>query len=126
MFHLSNTIRLIGSVIEGPEPLYEPTGAELFWMKMKVPLPADAAPTYWYLVYDVRCGQHFTRGDETFLVICRDPLLFERWACSLKRGDVVCVEGRLVLTELRCDGDLVPLAEILAETMNLLSDSSSL
>lgn len=106
-----NKVMLIGRVIEGPEPFYEPMGAEVFWMKLKVPLPADAPPTYWGLVYDVRCGQQFTKGDESFLIICRDPLLFEQWVGSLKREDVVCVEGRLVLTNVRSDGDLVPLAE---------------
>jgi hypothetical protein len=56
-------------------------------------------------------------------VICRDQLLVERCLQSLHKGDVICIEGRLVLTLLRSDGDLVPLAEILASDVIPLKET---
>jgi len=55
-----------------------------------------------------------------YLVICRDALLVEKCVISLHKDDLVCIEGRLVLTHSRIDGDLVPLAEILASNAILL------
>jgi hypothetical protein len=56
-------------------------------------------------------------------VICQDLLLAERCLNALHVGDLICVEGRLVLTLLRSDGNLVPLAEILASDVILLKEA---
>lgn len=112
-----NRIILIGTIVDDPEEIYAPDASRAVYLSLKVSLPPDASPTYWGLIYDLRppgLSSGWTVGDDTFLVICRDSLLIERCLRSFHKADVVCVEGRLVLTLLRCDGEPVPLAEILA------------
>jgi single-stranded DNA-binding protein len=119
-----NRITLIGTITKNPQEMFDPDGNEAALISLKVPPPPDAPPTHWGLVYDLRAPD-WPVGDDTFLVICQDRLLIERCLKSLHKGDVVCVEGRLVLTLLRTNGDLVPLAEILANDVILLTKHSS-
>jgi single-stranded DNA-binding protein len=118
-----NRIILIGSLVDHPQDYYDPDGNKFLCMQIKVPPPPDAPPTYWGTIYDLR-GLDWPRGEDTFLVICRDHLLVERCLQTLRKGDVVCVEGRLVLTLLRSEGELLPLAEILASDVFLLTEDS--
>ena len=124
-----NKITLIGSIVEGPKAYYEPSGAEMFWMEINVSLPSDAPHTYWGIVYDMQTPQGYTKGDETFLVICRDPTLFQRWVDTLKKGNVVCIEGRLAVTNLQIphnsDYISVQLHEILAHDIILLAEHAN-
>jgi hypothetical protein len=113
-----NRIILIGSVVDHPEASYDIDGNKFLCLQIKVPPPPDAPPTYWGMVYDLRFHD-WPVGEDTFLVICRDPFLVERCLQSLQKGDLVCVEGRLVLTLLRSEGELLPLAEILANDVIL-------
>lgn len=75
------------------------------------------------LCYDLR-DPDWPRGDDTFLIICHDSLLIEMCLKPLHKGDMICIEGRLVLTLLRSGTDLVPLAEILASTVLLLKETA--
>jgi single-stranded DNA-binding protein len=119
-----NRITLIGTLTDHPQERIDPHGNGAALLSLKVPPPPDAPPTYWGLVYDVRSSDWPT-GEDTFLVICRDRLLRERCVQDLHQGDIICVEGRLVLTLLRSNGDLVPLAEILASEVILLTRHTS-
>jgi single-stranded DNA-binding protein len=121
-----NKITLIGTMAERPQEMYDPDGNRCACISLNVPPPSDAPPTYWGLVFDLRppgCGSGWPVGDATFLVVCRVQLLIEKCLQSLHKGDVVCVEGRLVLTLLCSDEDLVPLAEILASEVILLKEA---
>jgi hypothetical protein len=104
---------LIGTLIDHPQDTYDTDANKVLSISLKVAPPPDAPPTYWGVIYDLR-SPDWPRGDDTFLIISRDLLLIDRCMQSLHKGDLVCVEGRLVLTLLRSGGDLVPLAEILA------------
>lgn len=118
-----NKITLIGPLADSPEMLYDPDGNIVVCMRLNVSLPADAPPTYWGVTYDLHAPQ-WPVGEEAFMVICRDPQLIERCLQSLQKGDLVCVEGRLVLTQLRNGEDLLYLAEILASDVILLTKRS--
>lgn len=121
-----NKITLIGTVAERPQEMYDPDGNRCVCISLNVPPPPDAPPTHWGLVFDLRpsgCGSGWPVGDETFPVICRTQLLVEKCLQSLHEGNIICVEGRLVLTLLRSGGDLVPLAEILASDVILLTET---
>lgn len=119
-----NRITLIGMLTDDPQERIDPDGNWAALLSLKVPPPPDAPPTYWGLVYDLR-SPDWPTGEDTFLVICRDRLLIERCLQFFYQGDAVCVEGRLVLTFLRSDSDLVPLAEILASDVILLTEHTS-
>lgn len=119
-----NRITLIGMLTDDPQERIDPDGNRAALLSLKVPPPTDAPPTYWGLVYDLR-SPDWPTGEDTFLVICRDRALMERCLHSFHQGDVACVEGRLVLTCLRSNGDLVPLAEILASDVILLTEHTS-
>jgi single-stranded DNA-binding protein len=108
-----NSITLIGTLVDRPQPLYDPDANKAAVFSLHVALPADAPATYWGLLFDLR-GPEWTVGEEHFLVVCRNPALVEHCLYSLQKGDVVCVEGRLVVTLLNSEGTDVPLAEILA------------
>jgi hypothetical protein len=114
-----NKITLIGTLIDHPEEMYDTDANRCMYFSLNVPPPPDAPPTHWGLHFDLRI-RDWPRGDGIFLVISRDLLLVERYLSSLHKGDMVCVEGRLVLTPLRALGELVPLAEILASEIILL------
>ncbi|HZO73627.1 MAG TPA: single-stranded DNA-binding protein [Ktedonobacteraceae bacterium] len=116
-----NKVTLIGQLADLPEKLYDPDGNVVVCMQLKVSPPSDAPPTYWGVTYDLRTPQ-WTVGEETFMVICRAPLLIERCLQSLHKDDLVCVEGRLVLTQLLNGEDLLYLAEILASDVILLTE----
>lgn len=119
-----NKITLIGPLAYLPEKLYDPDGNIVVCMQLKVAPPSDAPPTYWGVTYDLRTPE-WPVGEETFMVICRDPLLIERCLQSLREGDLVCVEGRLVLTQLLKGETLLYLAEILASDVILLTEHIS-
>lgn len=119
-----NKITLIGPLADVPEKLSDPDGNIVVCMQLKVAPPADAPPTYWGVTYDLRTPE-WTVGEETFLVICRDPLLIEKCLQSLHKGDLVCAEGRLVLTQLLEGETLLYLAEILASDVILLTEDAS-
>jgi hypothetical protein len=110
-----NRITLVGTMADGPGEMYDTGGNKHAVFSLKVSPPADAPQPYWSGVYDLRCPEH-----DTFLVICRDPLLVGSVLEACYKDDVVCVEGRLVLTLLRCGGDNVPLVEVLASEVVLL------
>jgi single-stranded DNA-binding protein len=116
-----NKIILIGSLVDHPQDSYDPDRNKCLCIQIKVPPPPDAPPTYWGTVYDLR-GPDRATGDDIFLVTCRDYLLVERCLQTLRKGDVVCVEGRLVLTQLHSEGEFLPLAEILANDVILLTE----
>ncbi len=118
-----NRITLIGAMVGRPQEMYDADANRYVYISLKVTPPPDAPPTYWGGVYDLR-DPDWPLGDDTFLVICRDLLLAERCLKSLHKGDLVCIEGRLVLTLLRSDADLVPLAEILASDVLLLKETA--
>ena len=120
-----NKIILIGTMIDHPQEMYDTDARRCICISLKVLPPPDAPPTHWGLIFDLR-DPDWPIGDDTFLVICRDPLLVEKCLKSFSKGDVVCVEGRLVLTQLRSGGDLLPLAEILASEVLLLSEHSNI
>lgn len=123
-----NKITLIGTMADHPQAKYDPDANLSVCISLIVPPPPDAFPTYWGLVFDLRppgSGSGWPTGDDTFLVIVRDPELVERCLQSLHKGDVICVEGRLVLTLLRSDGDIVPLAEVLASDVILLTKDAN-
>jgi hypothetical protein len=106
-------------MMDDPEVVYDPDGSKRVYFALNVPPPPNAPPTHWGIVYDMRAPD-WTTGDDSFLVTCRDALLVERCVKSLHQDDLVCIEGRLVLTYLRSDRDLVPLAEIFASDVILL------
>lgn len=114
-----NRITLIGTMMDDPGILYDPNGSRCVYFSLNVPPPHYAPPTYWGMVFDLR-GPDWPTGEDSFLVICRDVVLVEKCVNSLHKDDLVCIEGRLVLTHLRSDADLVPLAEILASDVILL------
>jgi Single-strand binding protein family len=120
-----NKVILIGTMADRPQEMYDTDVHRHVYISLKVSPPSDAVPTYWGGVYDLR-DSDWPIGADTFPVICRDPLLVERCLKSFNKGDIVCVEGRLVLTVLRSDRDLVPLVEILASEVLLLSEHSSM
>jgi single-stranded DNA-binding protein len=120
-----NRITLVGTIVDDPQEKYDPDANRAVCIALKVPPPPDAPPTHWGLVFDMHSGSDWPTGDDTFLVICRNNLLGERCLQSLQEGDLVCVEGRLVLTLLNSDGTQVPLAEILASEVILLSRNAS-
>jgi hypothetical protein len=117
-----NRITLIGTMVDRPQEMYDTDANRYISISLKVPPPPDAPPTHWGGVYDLR-GPDWPTGDDTFLVICRDLLLVKKCLKVLHKGDLIGVEGRLVLTLLRSDGDLVPLAEILASEVILLKET---
>jgi hypothetical protein len=119
-----NQITLVGTMTEHPKEMFDPTGKQAAIISLQVSLPPDAQPTYWGLVYDLR-SPDWPTGSDIFLVICREPLLIEKCLRSLQKGDVICVEGCLVLTLLRSHEDLVPLAEILASNIVLITKAAS-
>ncbi len=119
-----NRITLIGILTDHPQQNIDPDGNGAVLLSLKVPPPPDAPPTYWGLVYDLR-SPDWSTGEDTFLVICRDHSLIERCLQFFHQGDLVCIEGRLVLTHLLSDGNLVPLAEILANDVILLRECAS-
>jgi len=119
-----NRITLIGTLTDSPEEEIDPEGNRAALLSLKVPPPPDAPPTHWGLFFDLR-SPDWPTGEDAFLVICRDRLLIERCLYGFHPGDIVCVEGRLVLTLLRSDGDLVPLAEILASEVIPLTEHAS-
>lgn len=121
---MHNRITLIGTLADHPQERVDPDGNRAALLSLKVPPPPDAPPTYWGLVYDLR-SPDWPTGEDTFLVICRERVLVERCFQSVHKGDLICVEGRLVLTFLRSHGALVPLAEILASDVILLTEHSS-
>jgi hypothetical protein len=112
-------LTLIGTLVDRPELLYDPDANKAAVFSLHVVLPADAPATYWGLLFDLR-GPEWTVEEEHFLVVCRDPALVEYCSHSLQRGDVVCVEGRLVVTLFNSEGTDVPLAEILARQVIVL------
>jgi hypothetical protein len=120
-----NRITLVGIMADHPREMYDTDANRYICLSLQVLPPPDAPPTHWGGIYDLR-APNWTAGEDTFLVICRDPLLVKRCGTSLHKGDVVCVEGRLVLTYLRCSRDPVPLAEILASDVIVLTEHSSL
>lgn len=119
-----NRITLIGMLTDDPQERIDPDSNRAALLSLKVPPPTDVPPTYWGLVYDLR-SPDWPTGEDTFLVICRDRALIERCLHSFHQGDVACVKGRLVLTCLHSNGDLVPLAEILASDVILLTEHTS-
>ncbi len=119
-----NRITLIGMLADDPRAKIDPDGNQVALLSLKVPPPTDAPPAYWGLVFDLR-SPGWSTGEDTFLIICRDRTLIERCLHRFHQGDIACVEGRLVLTYLRSDGDLVPLAEILASDVILLAEHTS-
>ena len=114
-----NRITLIGTMADHPQEMYDADANRYVYISLHVPPPPDAPPTHWGGIYDLR-NPDWPRGDDMFLIICRDSLLVEMCLKSLHKGDLVCIEGRLVLTLLNSDNDLVPVAEILANTALLL------
>lgn len=116
-----NRITLVGILMDHPQEMFDPDGNRAVLLELKVPPPADAPPTHWGLVFDLR-GPQWPTGEETFLVVCRERVLLERCLSSFHQGDLLCVEGRLVLTFLHSDGAIVPLAEILASDVMLLTE----
>lgn len=114
-----NSITLIGTLVDRPQAIYDPDANKAAVFSLYVALPADAPPTYWGLLFDVR-GPEWTVGEEHFLVVCRDATLVEHCLHSLQKGDIICVEGRLVVTLLHSEGTDVPLAEILAHKVIVL------
>jgi len=121
---MHNRITLIGTLADHPQESIDPDGNRAALLSLKVPPPPDAPPTYWGLVYDLR-SPDWPTGEDTFLVIYRERELVEWCFQSVHKDDLICVEGRLVLTFLNSDGDLVPLAEILASDVILLREHSS-
>jgi len=119
-----NRITLIGPVIDHPQLYVDLDGNPAILLSLKVPPPADAPPTHWGLIYNWR-SEDWPTGEDTFLVIYRERELVEWCFQSVHKDDLICVEGRLVLTFLNSDGDLVPLAEILASDVILLREHSS-
>jgi len=119
-----NRITLVGTMADRPQEMYDPDASRWVCISLNVLPPPDAPPTHWGLVFDLR-SPDWPVGDETFLVICRDHVLVEKCLKSLQKGDVICVEGRLVLTLLRSEGQLLPLAEILASDVIPLTEHSS-
>jgi hypothetical protein len=120
-FIMYNRITLIGTIVDHFKLIFDPFGERTLFFELHVSLPPDAPPTHWGLVYDLRGpGGAYPVGNEDVPIICRKPLLTERCFQSFHKGDLVCVEGRLVLTLLRSDADLVPLAEILASDVLLI------
>lgn len=117
-----NRITLIGTIVDHPEEMYDMNGNRHVYLSLNIPPPPDAPPTYWGGIYDLHNPDR-SAGDDTFPVICRDPLLIERCLNVLHKNDLICVEGRLVLTLLRSERDLVPLAEILASDVILLKEA---
>lgn len=113
---------MIGTVKDHPQEIYDTDANRYVHLSLKVPPPPDAPRTHWGGIFDLR-GPDWPTGDDTFLVICRDRLLAERCLNDLHTGDLICVEGRLVLTLLHCYGDIVPLAEILASDVILLKEA---
>jgi hypothetical protein len=120
---MHNRITLIGTMADHPQEMYDTDANRYVYISLNVPPPPDAPPTHWGGIYDLR-DPDWPRGDDTFLIICRDSLLIETCLKSLRKGDLVCIEGRLVLTLLRNSNDLVPLAEILASTVLLLKETA--
>src|SRR5579859_156010 len=114
----------VGTMADHPPKIYHPDANKYVSISLKVPSPPNAPPTYWGLVYDLR-SPDWPVGHDTFLVICREHSLVDKCLESFHKGDVVCIEGSLVLTLLPSDGDLVPLAEILACDVILLTEHSS-
>lgn len=122
---MHNRITLIGTTLTEPEFIYDPAGNKAVTMSPSVPPHPDAPPTPWGLVFDMRAPgapDDWPTGDDAFLVVCRDSALVERVLQSVHPGDLLYVEGRLVLTQmsLRTGGDVVPLAEILASEVLVL------
>jgi hypothetical protein len=125
---MHNKITLIGTMADRPQEMYDPDANRCVLISLIMLPPPDAPPTHWGLTFDLRppgSGSGWPVGDDTFLVIGHYPLLVEKCLQSLHKGDVICVEGRLVLTLLRSDGDIVPLAEILASDVILLTKDVS-
>jgi hypothetical protein len=121
-----NKMTLIGTMKDHPHEMYDTDAHRYVYMSISIPPPPDAPPTHWAGIYDLRPpgnGSGWSVGDDTFLVICRDPLLIETCLQSLHKGDLICIEGRLVLTLLESDADVVPLAEILASNVLLLKEA---
>jgi single-stranded DNA-binding protein len=122
---MCNRITLIGTLADHPQEKFDPDGNCAVLLSLKVPPPPDAPPTHWGLVYDLR-SPDWPTGEDTFLIICRERVLVEKCLQSLHKGDLIGVEGRLVLTYLSSDGDIVPLAEILASDVILLTEHPGL
>jgi|SRR5579871_1808193 single-stranded DNA-binding protein len=119
-----NKITLIGSIAGDPEHYYDPSGDKYLCFQLTVPPPPDDPQTYWGMVYDLRAPgtqDGWPTGDDTFQVICREPALTKRWIDNLQKGDILCVEGRLVLTLFRSEGELLRLPEILASDIIRIS-----
>jgi hypothetical protein len=115
-----NKITLIGMLTDHPKEIYDTDANKFLCILLKVSPPPDSPPTYWGVEYDLRAPD-WPRGDDTFLVISRDLLLIERCIKTLHKGDIICVEGRLVLTPFLVNRNLVPLAEILTHEILLLA-----
>lgn len=118
-----NRIMLIGTVLEQPDFSYDPHGDKVVTLSLSVPPPSDAPPTYLAVSNDIRGfgAPGWTTGDDAFLVVCRDEALSEQTLQSVQTGDLVYVEGQLVLTLLH----LLPLAEILASDVVVLKAHSA-
>lgn len=122
-----NKIILVGTVDDSPvdslEVSYDLDGDEFLRFSLKVPPPPDAPCTHWRGIYNLRTpDKKRPVGDDNFMIICRDHVLIEKCVSSLKKGDIVCVEGRLTLTELRVGYDDVPLVEILAHDIVAITE----
>lgn len=123
---MHNSITLEGTLMEDPQSRYEPSGECAAILSLHIPLPDDAPPTYWALTYDMRYGDKFDRGNDTFLVICRDALA-ESCLQTWKAGDRVRIIGRLVITDLRTSRpyggeEVLPLAEVLAYEISAVNE----
>jgi single-stranded DNA-binding protein len=119
-----NRVILIGTIADRPKAFYDTNANRYVCILLKVSPPPDAPLTHWGGIYDLR-NPDWPTGEDTFLVICREPLLVENVLKSFHEGDVVCIEGRLVLTLLNSDSDLVPVAEILASSVLVIPEPSN-
>lgn len=115
-----NRITLIGIVKEHSEAMYDPDGHKFMTLWLTVPPPSDAPPTYWGMHYDIR-NPDWPTGEGAFIIVIREPALVEKCLQLLHQGALVCIEGRLVLTGMRVDGVILPLAEILASGVTSLA-----
>ncbi len=107
-----NRITLIGTVKYDLNELYEPDGTIMVRIHVIVPPPLDA-PLSDASTMDLGYPESPDRNDD-FLVICRGSTLVEKSVQSLRKGDLVCIEGRLVLTTFRVGDYFWQLHEILA------------
>ncbi len=107
-----NRITLIGIVKYDLSELYEPDGAIMARIHVIVPPPPDA-PRSDASRADMGYPESPDRNND-FLVICRGSALVRKCVESLHKGDLVYIEGRLVLTTFRVGDYFWQLHEILA------------